>query len=363
MDITRPVLLLDKKKCLNNMKKMVRKAEQKDLIFRPHFKTHQSRDISLWFKDLDVSRITVSSVAMAQYFAEAGWNDITIAFPVNLRELNEINQLAKTISLNILISHPGSENELEKKITTPIGVFLEIDTGYHRSGMKIRDIEIIEKMILKLTAMELIDFKGFLTHAGHNYQAATVGQILKNHNRSCEILRNLKSKFSRQYPALILSIGDTPGCSLANDFSAIDEIRLGNFVFYDVMQLALGSCSIKDIALALACPVVSINKTDKKIVIYGGAIHLSKESIRYRNQEIFGLVVKLGEMGWQTPYEDTYVTSLSQEHGTISASNKLLNEIRNGDLLGILPVHSCLTANLMGSYIDLQGNHVDHFKT
>jgi hypothetical protein len=39
---------------------------------------------------------------MAQYFVDDGWNDITVAFPVNLREAGIINELAGRIQLNLL---------------------------------------------------------------------------------------------------------------------------------------------------------------------------------------------------------------------------------------------------------------------
>jgi D-serine deaminase-like pyridoxal phosphate-dependent protein len=34
--------------------------------------------------------------------------------------------------------------------------------------------------------------------------------------------------------------------------------------------------------------------------------------------------------------------------------------VQVGDLLGILPVHSCMTADCMGSYLSLDGQVVDH---
>jgi len=33
----------------------------------------------------------------------------------------------------------------------------------------------------------------------------------------------------------------------------VDEIRPGNFVFYDLMQYRIGSCSVGQIAVAMAC--------------------------------------------------------------------------------------------------------------
>ncbi len=76
---------------------MAQKAKAHNLIFRPHFKTHQSAEIGNWFKDEGVNKITVSSVQMAEYFAESGWKDILIAFPVNIRETEQINRLASKI--------------------------------------------------------------------------------------------------------------------------------------------------------------------------------------------------------------------------------------------------------------------------
>jgi D-serine deaminase-like pyridoxal phosphate-dependent protein len=34
--------------------------------------------------------------------------------------------------------------------------------------------------------------------------------------------------------------------------------------------------------------------------------------------------------------------------------------VQVGDLLGILPVHSCMTADCMGAYLSLAGEWIDH---
>ena len=43
------------------------------------------------------------------------------------------------------------------------------------------------------------------------------------------------------------------------------------------MQLELGSCGEADVAAAVACPVVAVHAVRLEVVVYGGAIHLSKE--------------------------------------------------------------------------------------
>ena len=359
MIITKPTLLLDLQKCKNNIKRMVDKAGKNNLSFRPHFKTHQSIEIGKIFKEFRIDKITVSSVEMAQYFADSGWNDITIAFPFNPLEINEIENLADRINLNILISSKDSAEKLIETTHKKLNYFIEIDTGHHRSGILTEDILQIKETINLLKLQH--NFKGFLTHSGHTYQANSTNEILDIHQDTIEKMRILKNKFKSEFPNLIISIGDTPSCTLADNFGNVDEIRPGNFVFFDLMQYNLGVCKFEEIAVCAACPVVDINQERNEIIIYGGGVHLSKEFIFLKGKKVFGQVVKLIETGWQQTEETSNLISLSQEHSIIKASNMLIDEISIGDVVGIIPVHSCMTANLMGSYRTLDGQIFDHF--
>lgn len=93
LKITRPTLLLDENKMLANLQRMLEKAERTGTELIPHFKTHQSKEIGQLIKEKGVKKITVSSMKMAEYFAQNGWNDITVAFPFNPLEIDVANQL------------------------------------------------------------------------------------------------------------------------------------------------------------------------------------------------------------------------------------------------------------------------------
>ncbi|MEN8122793.1 MAG: alanine racemase, partial [Bacteroidota bacterium] len=336
---------------LENIHFMAEKAQKHKLIFRPHFKTHQSAEIGNWFRDAGVDKITVSSVGMASYFASHGWNDITIAFPLNVRELNTIENLAKKIKLNILISSQETIQYLVKNTKQKIGFFIKIDTGYHRAGVLSENLEQIQQILQTAESNKNLQFKGFLSHFGHTYKASNQKSVLDIFETGKRQLIELKEKFVKQYSDLIISMGDTPSCTLAKDFNGIDEIRPGNFVFYDLMQSNIGVCNERDIAVAVACPVVDIYPERGEVLIYGGAVHFSKEYIIDKHgNKIFGKVVQLTRNGWTEIEEKIFVNSLSQEHGIIKASVGFIKSLKIGDLLGILPVHSCLTANLMKKY-------------
>ncbi len=356
--IKSPTLVLDQEICRRNIQVMTAKSHQHDVIFRPHFKTHQSAAVAEWFREQGVTAITVSSVSMAKYFADHGWSDITIAFPANLREAEDINQLASTISLNLLIESEETAQFFADYLTTGCGFFIKIDTGYHRTGIDPAHLPVIDN-ILKVANASKLQFRGLLTHSGQSYHAKDRQELGQISSSAANKLLQLKKHYSRQYPGLQLSVGDTPSCSQVPIPDGIDEIRPGNFVFYDVMQFALGSCSLQDIAVALVCPVAAVHHKRMQAVIYGGAVHLAKEStlLPPEPQPIFGLAVRWNGNRWDCSELLGKVSSLSQEHGIISLTQAGCN-LKPGDLVAILPVHSCLTAHLMRRYYTTDGSEI-----
>jgi len=105
----------------------------------------------------------------------------------------------------------------------------------------------------------------------------------------------------------------------------------------------------------VACPVVACHPERNEVVIYGGAIHLSKEHYPQEGREIFGLVAFTKGNGWGAPLEGAYVRSVSQEHGVIHLPTDVISKIKPGDWLCVLPVHSCLTVTAMREYMTLDG--------
>jgi len=147
----------------------------------------------------------------------------------------------------------------------------------------------------------------------------------------------------------------------------VHEIRPGNMIFFDLQQEILGSCHESDIAICVACPIIAKYPARKEIVIYGGAIHLSKDYletiIQGDIQKIYGKIVLPTESGWTVSVPDAYVRSISQEHGIISMNDsKLMENLAIGDIILILPVHSCLTADLYSYYLTLEYKRIERLR-
>jgi len=357
--ITVPTLLLDERKVKRNIARMADKVKDLGLAFRPHFKTHQSATVGNWFREAGIHKITVSSLRMASYFAEAGWNDITNAFPVNILEMDRINQLAGQVTLQLIVENREAIDALDRQVQKPVGLFIKLNAGNNRTGIAPTNLTDIAKLIQLIDESDKLSFVGFLGHAGQTYQARGREEILAIHEASLHCLQPVVDHFRKDYPDLIFSYGDTPSGSTANAFPGVDELRPGNFVFYDLTQATIGSCSLDDIAVAMACPVVSKHPDRGEVVVYGGGVHFSKDRLERNGKVTFGQPVQWTNNGWDVIDDDTsYVRKLSQEHGVVRLSPDLFRQINIGDVLGIVPVHSCMTADLMKEYQTLDQNHV-----
>lgn len=353
MIITKPTLLVNEKIATGNIHSMAQKAKKAGVQFRPHMKTHQSAEVGAWYKEEGVDKITVSSVDMAIYFAEHGFDDITIAFPYNWPEASQIEALAQKVKLNVLIESSESLEHLATHVRTKLNYFIKVDIGTHRTGISPNNPKLIHS--LEKSTNPDHQLMGLLGHAGHSYQTMDKKKAQKILKESQKAFAMVVAELGRT--DLVISYGDTPTCSLLDDFPGIDEIRPGNFVFYDLMQYGFGSCEFKDIAVCMACPVVAIHQDRKEIVVYGGSVHFSKDHINVGGKRNYGLVVNLDESGWE-PSDSSYMSKLSQEHGIISASKELLNSVRVGDVLGVIPIHSCLAADVNGYFYTLDGRFI-----
>lgn len=355
--IKRPSIILDEEKAFSNIRKMADKAKKSRVRFRPHFKTHQSASIGEFFRKEGVTAITVSSIRMALYFARNGWDDITIAFPVNILEIEEINDLAEKMTLGLLVESEETVLFLDRHLKSSVNAWIKVDAGYRRTGIPAERPGSVVALANAIHASDRLSLKGVLSHSGHSYHATSVEALKAVYQDSVEKLDHVRDILERKgFSGVEISIGDTPTCSIVEDFSDVDEIRPGNFIFYDVMQMLIGSCRWDEIAVTVACPVVAKHEERNEIVIYGGAVHLSKEfGVLPDGTKIFGYVASRTENGWGPIMDNTYVSALSQEHGIVKTDGAFFDQIRIGDLLYILPVHSCLTVNLLKEYRTVDG--------
>lgn len=336
---------------------MARKAERLNASFRPHFKTHQSNRIGEWFREEGVTGITVSSPEMAEYFSSSGWDDITIAFPFFKNQIDDINLLADQCRLRLFITNVEDIKFLGSSLKAEVDIMIEIDAGYNRSGISFRETSKINSIKERIVKTRNVEFKGFYIHDGGSYKANGVKAVQSIIQRDLEAFK----KLNVLYPEAELSLGDTPSCSMLTDLYPATELSPGNLVFYDLMQIEIGSCSYDDLGLLVRVPVAQEKPDKDECIIHGGAVHFSKDLLSMDGKDTFGQPVIVAKNGMVKKVDRTYVSALSQEHGTVKGLRALKKAYKTDSIreIWICPVHSCLTANLFKNYTSLSGEIIE----
>jgi D-serine deaminase-like pyridoxal phosphate-dependent protein len=347
-----PRLLLNLSIAEQNIQLMAQKAETAGVEFRPHFKTHQSRSIGSLFRKHGVKGITVSSLRMARYFLADGWKDITVAFPSPVHEMDNLNAIPEDIEISLLLSDEQSSDFFDDHLKRSFGVYIEINSGQNRSGWDIDQMDTITTLAEHISQKKKLNFKGFYCHSGQTYRAGSAAEV----RSITESVLDTLSKYRNHFPDVHICFGDTPSCSISDFFGPVSQISPGNFVFYDLMQVGIGAADYAQIAVMMECPIVELHPDRSQVLIHGGAIHFSKDYMYLSGNKVFGLVAS----DWGKPLPGNYLISLSQEHGLVECTPDFMKGLKIGDTLKIFPVHSCLTANLMGSYSLENGKQADH---
>lgn len=363
--ICAPTLVVDTAKVRANVGRMAERARRNGAALRPHLKTHQSATIGRIFREAGVSAGTVSSAGMAAYFADSGWDDLTIAFPVNLRELPAYDALASRVRLGLLVDHPDAVAALASGLTNPVEVWIKVDVGSRRCGIKADQVDAVAALATAISTAgatkvrggrPLLSLAGLLTHDSRSYAAygaAEVGALYREGTGAVLKLRDALA--ARGFQGLKVSVGDTPSASLLEDWLGVDEARPGNFAYYDLQQLGTGACSPEEVAVAVACPVVGIYPERGEAVVYGGAVHLSKQAQppsagRFPGasaETSYGGAWRMAGPRWDGLVPGAYLRGLTQEHGIVRLPADELARLRLGDLLFVCPVHSCLAAHAL----------------
>ena len=309
---------------------MREKAKRSGVAFRPHVKTHKAVEIARLQHGDAIGPITVSTLAEADFFARAGFTDITYAVPISP---DKLDRAAALPNLKILIDNAEALRGIERH-GGKFDVFLKVDCGYHRAGVDPNDPDSV-KLAIAIAKSPAVRFRGLLTHAGHSYDARSIDEVRRIAREETAALTRFRALLPEDLQNAIRSIGSTPTTSVVEAFTDCDEVRPGNYVFFDASQIAIGSCRREDVAATVLATVIGSYPHRNEAIIDAGALALSKD-LGVGSQSGYGMVCDL----------DATIVSVSQEHGKLQVKNPP----PVGTKVRIIPNHSCLTAALFDSY-------------
>ena len=346
-----PAFLINLSTLRRNAERMREKARA--VGFRPHVKTHKAVEIGRVQHGGGIGPITVSTLAEAEFFADGGFRDITYAFPIAPEKLARAGELARRIDrLNLLIDNEAALRALEafhRAQGVVFDVFLKVDCGYHRAGVDPASPD-AARLALAMADSPALRFHGLLTHAGHSYDAKSRDEILRIAAEETSSLTRFRALLGLE--SLTRSVGSTPTLSMVESFVDCDEVRPGNYIFYDAFQASIGACELRDCAVSVLSTVVGSYPERNAMIVDAGALAMSKD---HGAGENYGVVCDLDLN--PLPMK---LAALSQEHGKIQTESPL----PVGAQVRIIPNHSCLTSAMFDVFqvVDDEGRVVDQWK-
>ena len=211
-----------------------------------------------------------------QCFADAGFGNLLFASPpVGQWRLDVLRRLAARVDIRVVLDGLETVALLDdacRHLGAPIRYLWEVDCGVGRFGTVPGSTT--AQLIARATSeYPHASFDGLMTFGGHAYAAAdTAGITAAGQNEKDALQETASALGSLGIEARARSAGTTPTSHQLADAGPITEIRPGNYVFYDAMQVGLGVTDIDHCALSIVAQVVSHQTPDRAVIDAGVSV-------------------------------------------------------------------------------------------
>jgi len=338
-ELETPALLADRSRMIRNIEAMQRLTRKAGVNLRPHAKTHKSADLAKLQIEHGAVGICVQKVGEAEALVSSGIDDIFVTNEiVEASKIRRLVQLLEKARLKVAVdSLENAQMFGETAAATGkiIPVFIEVDCGMKRCGVQPAEAA---KLAEKIRQVKAIKLEGIMTYDGHLYhvppskrQRAAFEAISKVVGAAREIQESLGG-------ANCVSCGSTPTAETVANIPGVTEIQPGNYIFYDGMQIEIGSAQADQCALSVLATVVS-KPTPGRVVVDAGIKAFSFDGCKFPKP--------IGQRSLR-PFE------IYEEHLALKGPNKL----KVGDKIEFLPYHACTTVNMHDKLLLTEGEEV-----
>jgi D-serine deaminase-like pyridoxal phosphate-dependent protein len=345
-----PALLIDLDIVDRNLEQMQQKANNYGVALRPHIKTHKIPELAQLQMQLGARGITAAKVSEAEVMAAAGITNIFVANQiVTIDKLNRLAALSKKVRISIGLDSVAAARTLSDVFAASgltIEYLIEINSGLDRCGVS-PGKEAVE-LFQNVDTLPSLRFKGIFTHAGQVYGADSLSEVKEVSRFESKIMAETAQAFAELgTSAPIVSVGSTPTMKVWEGHEAVNEIRPGNYIFHDAIQVSLGAATLEECALSILATVIS-RPTRERAVIDGGSKAFSSDKGAHGKEMASGFGLVLGKKAT--------LVRLSEEHGIMNLDPDEDPDI--GDRVRIIPNHACAVVNLFDTAYGMKNNKV-----
>ncbi|WJR34975.1 alanine racemase [Mycobacteroides immunogenum] len=326
-----PFLAVDLAVMDRNIERLAGRLRGTGIQLRPHAKSHKCVEIAQRQIDSGAIGLTVATIGEAEVFAEAGFNDLFIAYPlwVTAPKARRLRQVATRTALRLAVdSAVGAQQLAEHLDDLPFTVVVEIDSGHHRTGVTPEEAGAVAAAA-RAAGLNVV---GVFTFPGHGYTPGQRAEVAAQESRALDAAA--KSLHAQGIEPSVRSGGSTPTVGAA-DSTVLTEVRPGVYPFNDAQQFELDVCTLDDIALSAITTVV--HARGRTAIVDAGSKILGADRPGWATG--FGRVIDA---------PDARIVALSEHHATVEFPGAAPSP---GTRLRIAPNHLCNAVNLVDSLV------------
>lgn len=331
-----PALTIDLEIVERNLDRMAARCREHGLGLRPHIKTHKTPEVARMQMDRGALGLTVAKVGEAEVMADAGFDDLLLAYPVwGAENLRRLAALAKRKRMLLSLDSALTAHELSRAMAAQdasIGVLVEFDAGLGRCGLEPGPACVDLAQAIK--ALPGLRFRGLMTYFGSVW--GTEEDRRAEAERVAERVQRARAAFDdARMPFEIVSAGSTPSAPLVGRIAGITEIRPGTYVYNDLNTHYQGVCGLEDCAARVLTTVVSTAVPGRAIIDAGSKTFSS---------DPLGSGPKSGH-GYAVEAPDAKLIKLNEEHGYLDITGST-HRFHVGEVLTVIPNHVCTCVNM-----------------
>ena len=328
LDLPTPVLLLDWPVARRNIEIAAEFVSDKVAKLRPHFKNHKCTELAKrQLAGGGCAGITASNLVEAAALVNAGIDDVLIANqvagPANVARLVELAGRAQVRAAVDGLANAKPISDVAVAAGVKVGVLLEVDTGMTRCGVQPGPEAVaVAEQVGELPGLRFDGIQAYEGHAIGIDDDDERGAAARKATQLAVDTRRLME--AKGIPVNILSGAGTATYHVAAEMPGVDELQIGTYVTMDWMYM---NRVVHDfnIALSIATNVISVQ--DDRFVLNIGVKGIGHE---------FGPPMVKDHPEFDIP-------SLGSEEHTIVQA--LGHNVCVGDMLELLPSHSCTTCS------------------
>lgn len=374
-DLPTPCVLIEEARLSNNLAAMAARAADNNVRLRPHVKTHKSVALARLQEESGAQGITVAKPSEAEVFVNAGVSDIRIAYVTasehHLKKIAHLMSLAKISFCVDTLDGARAASGFFRDRGSEADVLVEVDTGYGRCGVPWDSAASIEyvRTVASLPGLNLV---GLLTHAGNSYgapgpdDASTIASVARVAAEERDRMLDFASRLfaagavKGDRESFEISVGSTPTMSAfqntTTDGLRVTEIRPGNYIFNDAIQVALGVAPLRNCALTVLASVISKhrdkNGSHERVFLDAGRKILTTDT--GYSTDGFGILLHSASTMNRLPH--ARIDKLSEEHGWVDVPGGSTVDV--GDRVRIVPNHACVVMNTQRAAYLVDGERV-----